>query len=248
MAIVIDFIRRLAPWVYGACVLAALWYLRVVILARRERRYAVFTLEREAALNRVYGAWTGAIVLLLVMGIVYLLSTVVSDAVQPLVQEGQPTLTPTGTALIGAPSITPTLPLPDTTPTATPTKRPRPTARPQPTPAPQETPTPAVLRPRCPDPRSVITAPGINAQVSGMVPILGTAAHGSFQFYKLEYGAGADPAVWSYFDGGDRPVAGGQLGMLNAGALAPGTYSIRVVVVDSSGNFPSPCQTTIVIR
>jgi hypothetical protein len=248
MAIVVDFIRRLAPWVYGACALAALWYLRVVILARRERRYAVFTLEREAALNRVYGAWMGAIALVLVMGIVYLLSTVVSDAVQPLVQEGQPTPTPTGFALIGAPSITPTLPLPDTTPTSTPTKRPRPTARPQPTPAPQETPTPAVVRPRCPDPRSVITAPGINAQVSGMVPILGAATHENFQFYKLEYGAGTDPSVWSYFDGGDRPVAGGQLGTLNAGALAPGAYSIRIVVVDSSGNFPSPCQTTIVIR
>ena len=33
MAIVIDFVRRLAPWVYGACALMALWYFRVVILA-----------------------------------------------------------------------------------------------------------------------------------------------------------------------------------------------------------------------
>ncbi len=248
MAIVVDFIRRLAPWVYGACALAALWYLRVVFLARHERRYAVFTLEREAALNRVYGAWMGAIALALVMGTVYLLSTVVSDAVQPLVQEGQPTPTATGAALIGAPSITPTLPQPDVTPTNTPTKRPRPTARPQPTPAPQETPTPAVVRPRCPDPNSAITAPGVGAQVSGMVPIIGTAAHENFQFYKLEYGAGANPAVWSYFDGGDRPVTGGQLGTLNAGALAPGAYSIRIVVVDASGNFPPPCQTTITVR
>jgi len=41
--------------------------------------------------------------------------------------------------------------------------------------------------------------------------------------------------VWSYFDGGDRPVQGAQLGTLNAGALAPGTYSVRIVVVDASG-------------
>mgnify|MGYP001152457994 CR=1 FL=1 len=34
MAIVIDFVRRLAPWIYGACALMALWYLRVVFLAR----------------------------------------------------------------------------------------------------------------------------------------------------------------------------------------------------------------------
>jgi hypothetical protein len=248
MAIVVDFIRRLAPWVYGSCALVALWYLRVVILARRERHYAVFTLEREAALNRVYGAWMAAIGLILVMGIVYLLSTVVSDAMQPLVQDGNPTPTPTSAALIGVATITPTLPLPETTPTATATKRPRPTPRPQPTPEIQETPTPSVVRPHCPDPRAAITAPGINAQVSGMVPILGTAAHEKFQFYKLEYGAGANPTVWSYFDGGDRSVENGQLGTLNAGALPPGTYSIRIVVVDASGNFPQPCQTTVVIR
>lgn len=247
MAIVVDFIQRFAPWVYGACILVALWYLRVVILARRERRYAVFNLERETALNRVYNAWMVAIALAAVMGLTYLISTVVADAVQPLVQENMPTPTPTG-ILIDQPSVSPTLPLPETTPTSTATRRSRPTPRPQPTPAPLETPTPAIIRPRCPDPRAVITAPGINAVVSGIVPILGTAVHERFQFYKLEYGAGAGPAVWSYFDGGDRPVQGGRLGTLNAGALAPGTYSIRVVVVDVTGNFPEPCQTTIVIR
>jgi hypothetical protein len=84
--------------------------------------------------------------------------------------------------------------------------------------------------------------------VSGMVPIIGTAEHENFKFYKLESGVGADPSVWSYFAGGDRPVKGAQLGTLNAGALAPGTYSVRIVVVDASGNFPPPCQTTIVIR
>ena len=129
MAIVIDFVRRLAPWVYGACALMALWYLRVVILARRERRYAVFKLERETALNRVYSAWLAAIVIIMVMGVTYVLSTTVSDAVQPLITEGQPTPTPTGAALIGAVDITPTLPLPETTPTSTATRRPRPTPR-----------------------------------------------------------------------------------------------------------------------
>jgi len=248
MAIVIDFVRRLAPWIYGACALMALWYLRVVFLARRERRYAVFKLERETALNRVYNAWLAAFFIITVMGLTYVLSTKVSDAVQPLINEGQPTPTPTVGASGGTPDITPTLPLPETTPTSTATRRPRPTPRPQPTPLPQNTPTPGAVRPRCPDPRAVITSPGINAQVSGMVPIIGTAEHESFEFYKLESGVGADPSVWSYFDGGDRPVQGAQLGTLNAGALAPGTYSVRIVVVDASGNFPPPCQTTIVIR
>ena len=81
-----------------------------------------------------------------------------------------------------------------------------------------------------------------------MVPIVGTATHPQFQYYKLEYGAGPTPSVWSYFDGGDRTVQGGRLGTLNAGPLAPGTYAIQVVVVDKTGNFVEPCQTVVVIR
>jgi hypothetical protein len=245
MTVVIGLIRDYAPWIYGACALVALWYLRVAFLARRERRQSVFTLEREAALNRTYGAWTVAIALCVLMGVVYATSTVVSEAVRPLAEE-----IATPTPIVVTPSRpTPTLPLPEVTPTETPTPRPRPTLRPQPTLGPTVVAEPAVQGPRCGDARAVITSPGVNATVSGMVPIFGTATHERFQYYKLEYGAGANPAVWSYFDGGDRAVQGGRLGTLNAGALARGTYAIRVVVVDRTGNFVDPpCQTVVVIR
>lgn len=257
MAIIVDFIKDYAAWVYGVCALVALWYLRVVILARRERRYAVFTLEREAALNRVYSSWGVAFMLILLMGTVYLLSTVVADAVRPLVEADRPTATPTFlmAGAFGTPTATPTLPVTELTPetSATPTKRAAPTLRPTRTaiPTPAESPTPAapaVQRPSCPTGNAIITSPGVGALVSGMVPIIGTAVHDSFQFYKLEYGAGANPGVWSYFDGRDHPVQNGQLGTLNAGALPPGTYAVRIVVVDTSGNFPPPCQTVIEIR
>jgi hypothetical protein len=205
----------------------------------------MFTLEREAALNKTYGAWTAAVALLVIIGLTYFLSTVVSEAVQPLVEEMQ-TPTPAPSAASRA-TASPTLPLPEITPTETPTSRPRPTLRPQPTimltPA-----TPSVQAPHCPDARAIITSPGLNAMVSGMVPIYGTATHERFQYYKLEYGAGSNPAVWSYFAGGEKPVSSGLLGSLNAGALPPGTYSIRVVVVDITGNFPPPCQTVVVVR
>ena len=244
MAIIVDFIRNYAPWAYGACALLALWYLRSVLVARRDRRYAVFTLEREAALNRVYSSWTAAIILIVVMGLVYALSTVVFEAVEPLVEETE--VAPT--VVVGAaPSITPTLPVSEATfVTDTPTARPRPTRRPAPTLS-LVTPTPAIRSPGCPDPNAVITSPGVNQVVSGMVPIMGRAFHESFDYYKLEYGAGSDPQVWSYFDGADTP-AEGRLGTLNAGALAPGTYSVRVVVVDATGNFPTPCRTIIVVQ
>ena len=252
MAIVVDFIKTYAAWVYGACALVALWYLRVALLARRERRYAVFALERETALNRVYGAWTAAIALIVIMGLVYFLSTVVFDAVEPLVDQTLQSLTPQAN-VSGPPSATPTLPLPEIVPeTETPTPRPRPTRRPEPTVIPL-TPTPAVLAPRCPDPRAVITAPGLNAEVSGMVPIIGTAVHERFQYYKLEYGPGANPSdnEWSYFEDGNQPVTNGPLGVFNENlALPPGTYTVSVVVVDATGNWrdPLPCQTTFVLR
>lgn len=245
MTVVISLIREYAPWIYGVCALVALWYLRVAILARQERRYAVFALERETALNRTYGAWTVAIALAVVMGVVYLTSTIVSEAVKPIAEEPSPP-----TPIVVTPSRpSPTLPVPEITPTDTPTPRPRPTLRPQPTIGPTATSAPLVQSPACGDPRAVITAPGVNAVVTGMTPVFGTAVHERFQYYKLEYGAGAAPTVWSYFDGGDRPVQGGRLGTLNADALAPGTYAIRVIVVDKTGNFiDPPCQTIVVVR
>lgn len=249
MAIVVDIIRQYAPWIYGACALIALWYLRVVILARSERRFSVFNLEKETALNKTYGAWGATLGIVVVMGLVYFLSTYVSEAVRPLVEADQPTTTPSFISAIGTAGPTPTLPEPEITPTVTATKKPRPTPRPQPTVAPLQSPvpaTPAVARPQCPDGRAVITAPGVGAQVSGAVAIMGVAQNENFDFYKLEYGAGASPDVWSYFGGGEQPVSGGQLGVLNP--LPPGVYSIRIVVVDNSGNYAPPCQTTITFR
>jgi hypothetical protein len=244
MAIVVDFIRQYAAWVYGTCALIALWYLRVAVRARRERRFAVFTMEREAALNRVYSAWAVTLGVIAVMGAVYLLSTVVYEAVEPLVIASGPATPIQIVQQQGTPTVTPTLPIPEMAPTATPTLRPRPTLRPEPT-AVLTPPTPVIQAPRCPDARAAITSPGLQAVVSGMVPITGRAVHESFQYYKLEYGAGVEPSVWSYFDGGDRPVENGRLGTLNTGALPSGTYSVRVIVVDVTGNFPPPCQTTI---
>jgi len=75
-----------------------------------------------------------------------------------------------------------------------------------------------------------------------MVPIVGTAVHEDFKFYKLEYGVGASPVNWSYFDGA-RARSGRPARDAERRSPAPGTYSIRVVVVDSTGNFPTPCET-----
>jgi hypothetical protein len=80
--------------------------------------------------------------------------------------------------------------------------------------------------------------------VGGWVTIRGTATHEDFAYYKLEYGAGAHPTDWSWFYSSETPVWNGVLGNLS---LPAGTYTIRLTVVDTSGNYPPPCQVTIVI-
>ena len=252
MAVVIDIIREFSPWIYGVCAIAALWYLRVVLVARRDRRYAVFALEREQALNRVFAAWGAAFGIILVMGVVYALSTVVFRAVEPQLAADRPSPTPIiAVAAGGTPTATPTLPEPDVTVTPTVTRR-----RPGPPggrPPRRERSTDACARlsRRCsaraarPATRSSPNRGSVKSSPARW-RIFGSATVDNFQFYKLEYGAGENPAVWSYFGGGDSPVSNGRLGTLNV--LPPGTYSIRVVAVDQSGNFPAPCQTTITFR
>lgn len=139
---------------------------------------------------------------------------------------------------------------PTPTDTATPEVVEPPT--PTPTDTPEETPTPeppVVVAPACPDARSVISAPGVNAVVAGNVAVTGRATHEVFEYYKLEYAPGADAADgFFYFGGANSQVEGGQLGVFSSSAVANGVYTIRLTVVDQTGNFPPPCQVTVTVQ
>lgn len=166
-------------------------------------------------------------------------------------------LVPTATAVVAsAPTDTPA-PVP---PTATP-EQPTPTFTPvPPTPVPEvptETPTPEpptpeppiVVAPACADVRAAISGLGMGQVVSGAVSIGGNAANDNFQYYKLEYAPGANAGGgFVYFDGRNAPVEGGALGTLNTAVLPNGEYTIRLTVVDQTGNFAPPCDVNIVIQ
>ena len=114
-----------------------------------------------------------------------------------------------------------------------------------PTPTPEEVEA-FVAAPICPDPRSVITSPGVNQAVSGVIGVTGSATHETFQYYKLEYAPGADAAGgFVYFDGGNNQVVDGLLGSLDTTILPNGPYTVHLIVVDATGNFPAPCAVTI---
>jgi hypothetical protein len=80
--------------------------------------------------------------------------------------------------------------------------------------------------------------------VRGRVNISGSATLPSFQFYKVEFAAGSNPADTSFRNmSGDvrrSPVTSGLLEVWDTTGLPDGPYTIRLTVVDIRGNFPCP--------
>jgi len=153
---------------------------------------------------------------------------------------------------LAASTLTPTPPPATMTPTATATE-PLPTrpVRPTATPEAGVAPTAAVSVPACPNPNARITSPGVNQVVQGNVPVRGTANIANFQYYKVEVGPGSNPKDNEWTVVGtlhESPVSGGVLETFNGSTYPAGTYSLRLVVVDQTGNYPEPCRVTITVQ
>ncbi len=253
MGFVIQYVANYAPWIYAICGLVALYHIYKIWLVRAERRQAVFSLEREKAVRDTYNIFAVAMILLLTMGFTYFISTTLAAAVKPLVNEAlspTPPLpfvpTPTNTPLPSTPTATqgPTAPI-IVADTPTPLQQQEAIATKTPTPVPA----PAVQAPNCPDSRSVLLRPGNNEVVHGVVNVIGSATHEDFQYYKVEYAAGANASGgFSYLAGNNHPVVNNVLASIDTGTLANGTWTLRLVVVDQTGNFPPPCQVTISVQ
>lgn len=246
MAVLVQILSRYAPVIYAICAIAALYLLRVAILARRERRQAAFSLERETATNRTHGTLRWALLLIAIMGATYFVSTYLATAVEPIIAEADPT--PTPVFLIDTPTPTPgATPTITETPTITPTPRPRATPRPVVTEPPATTPTPAapvVVAANCPDARAVIIEPGANQQINGPVQMIGTAQTDSFQYYKIEVKPAGAAGDFSFYARRDNSVVNGPLGAWDPSGLPAGAYQLRLVTVDATGNF-GQCTVTV---
>ena len=257
MGFLIQYLADAAPWVYFVCGVAALIQLYRTWQVRAERRQAIFSLERDKAVGDLYNIFVRAILILTLMGITYFISTTLSDAVEPSVQRSLDP-TPQAAAVVLLPTPTNT-PLPATvTPTITPTALAGAVLTPVPEqplavasapPPATPVPAPAVAPALCADGRASIVSPGNGAVVSGFVSMVGTAQHDQFNFYKLEYAPGNDASQgFAYFDGGQSQVVGGLLGSVNSAGYDNGVYTLRLVVVDTSGNYPLPCRVTITVQ
>lgn len=245
---VLQLISEYQWWIYGVFGLILLFYVRRAIVARRDGVRSIFKLEQEQARGRYGRSVVLAAVFLLLMGAVFGVTNFGLPVLDP---PPEPTPTATTGPLV-APTLTSTPAPPTITPTATATiVRPTRPIVPSDTPEVASTQAPAVAPPACANPNVRITSPGVNQVVQGNFLVQGTANHASFQYYKVEVGPGANPRDQEWTVVGQlhrNPVAGGVLETFNGGAYPAGTYTLRLVVVDQTGNFPDPCRVTITVQ
>lgn len=246
--------------IYIVGTLGILLYFAMARQARREHKFSIFALEREEKASEARRAF---LIMLMFVGVVavtaYINFIMLSSADGQTPAATGPEMTPTpllvGPTLTPEPTATATpqgTEIAVTVPTATQPPSPTPTAdteaEPSPTPQPAASPTQQVVPPNCPNPGVRIVSPGMNQAVSGSVNVVGTADIDSFQFYKVEFAPGDPPQddAWTTIqDVVRQPVENDVLITFPAGAFPSGTYWLRLVVVDETGNFPPPCRVRV---
>ncbi len=104
----------------------------------------------------------------------------------------------------------------------------------------------------CSAANAAITSPHSGATVSGLVQIEGTAnLGGSFKYYKLEVSPAGRDAFSTIGNQVPQPVNGGQLGAWDSASVPDGTYTLRIRVVDATGNYcdnPEATVTGIIVQ
>jgi hypothetical protein len=96
----------------------------------------------------------------------------------------------------------------------------------------------------CTNPDSVISSPGVGATLRGVVAFRGSAHLPDFSFYKLEIrpeGTSTSSGFITFVTSASQ-VSNGILGELNTAAFPNGSYWIRLVVVDTTSNYPERCS------
>jgi hypothetical protein len=266
MGVLIEILASYAPYIYLVCGLVALYQLYRLLQVRADRRQAVFSLERERAIRNLYGIFTVALILVLVMGVTYFAGSTLprAAAAEPTPDEELPPefslqIVPTNTPLPVTPSATPTTTITPSPPPPTITATLDPTlaaltpvaatAAPTTTPTPVAAPAPPVAAAAVCDERGNITAPGNGATVSGVFTLVGTATHDAFNFYKVEFAPGANATSgFTYLADGRGPVFGGALASVDTRGFGNGPWTFQLTVVDQTGNYPEPCRMTVIVQ
>ena len=234
---ILSFIHAYALWLYAIGVLTALLCLRELSQARKRAAETIFSLERELAGVREGRARIALFVTLALLALLtYFEISIVPAQPLPPLQEPTPTR-----FIIEAPTGIPVTPTPTVTRIPT---RPGPTREP-----PTETPTLTLAPPPCSNPSNCMTYPTDRQVISGTVTIQGTATVENLQFYKIEYGLGESPEQWhSIGEMHPSAVVNGVLGVWDTTGFPAGVFTLRLTVVDITGNYPPPHDVRVTLQ
>jgi len=216
----LSFLRTFEMWIYLILGLTGLHFLRRFALAWEELRGAAFGLERDSAQSRLNNAASGLVILLTMAVVVFVLVSFVAPAAPGI-------LLPTPTLDLLA---TPTTTLPAGVSASNET-----TAGTPVTPQPGQ-----ALGNGCIAGQIEISMPGPGEEVSGIVPIMGTANTTNFGFYKFEIKRPSE-TTWLTIQAGNIPKTGDKLGEWDTTRLTPGEYQLGLVVVDNQAQAAPPC-------
>jgi hypothetical protein len=209
-------IVRYQTWIYAMLGLGAVFYFYGLAQARRRLGKTLFGLEKEAALQRQNRALAMLILLLAVAVSVAMMNNyIVPNVILPQA---------TAAAAGGVP-----------------------TAMPSPTPIrAQATGAPLVVDSSgCLNPQATLTDPAPNQQIAGSFEVRGTANIANFAFYTLQISGAHTNGAWVSLYVGNTPVTNGTLGSFDTSAFESGEYAFRIVVKDSTGNYPTPCAVPV---
>jgi hypothetical protein len=230
MQVIVQFIARLSLILYILCAIGILLGVRAFVRGRHARHVAVFGLEREAAYNQQRRGVSAVLSLLVSAAAVYIISNIIAPNLgQPLAEPapGPMLVTEQVTATQPAllfPTVTPTIGVPG-----------------------QATPIAGEHINGCEILGSTIYSPQPGQTVSGQVQVEGEANILNFSKYKFEINGPSTGGAWVVVGTYSAPVASGILGAWDSTSLQPGTYQFRLVVVNTEGNFPTPCQVSVIV-
>jgi hypothetical protein len=202
-----------SPLIYILLAIMGLYAFRRMWRAWREWRDAVYSLEREFALNRLGRATAFGFLVLLLFFAEFYISTFVVPSLPAADIMVTPTLdllaTPVGT--LPADGVVPL-----------------------------ETPSVQSGMQGCVADEIMLTAPEPGDLINGTVTLTGTANVPNFGFYKYEI-APVGTNNWTTIAAGSSPVREGELGKWDTTALANGDYFLQLVIIDNVGKTLEPC-------
>jgi hypothetical protein len=224
------FVEDFQAWIYLLLAVVALLYGRLFLRALGVYRGAIYSLERERALARALRSGAGLALITAGFLATFILTTFAAPALPP---ELRPTAIPT-VSLLATPIVEGAE---DESILATST----PFTVDQ------------VESVGCTNENATLIEPVSGDSVQGQVLFKGTANIPGFAFYKLEYHDLQPESTWLAISASNIPVCEqfcaeeDQLGTWDTSLVRPGQYAVQLIVTDTQGNAPLPCQILIQI-